>query len=172
VTSESDFDLEASLDNQPEIARDRVTLQVNDGSAMAAYVARPQNEGENRHPGIIVLQEAFGVNSHIRSVADRLAGQGYVAIAPELFHRTAPGFEGDYKDFASVKPHVQAVTTETAEADVRAAFDWCCLCVPRFRFMGRASRPIFWIAPQLCTGLCFSFGAGWTNISKRSTGKR
>lgn len=124
MTSESDFDLEASLDNQPEIARDRVTLQVNDGSAMAAYVARPQNEGENRHPGIIVLQEAFGVNSHIRSVADRLAGQGYVAIAPELFHRTAPGFEGDYKDFASVKPHVQAVTTETAEADVRAAFDW------------------------------------------------
>jgi carboxymethylenebutenolidase len=48
-----------------------------------------------------------------------------VAIAPELFHRTAPpGFEVSYTDFPSVMPHMQAVTTETAEADVRAAHDW------------------------------------------------
>jgi carboxymethylenebutenolidase len=73
----------------------------------------------------MVFQEAFGVNSHIRNVAERFAEQGYVAIAPELFHRTAPrGFEGDYKDFPSVKPHFQAMTNEAAEADVRATFDW------------------------------------------------
>jgi carboxymethylenebutenolidase len=48
-----------------------------------------------------------------------------VAIAPELFHRTAPsGFEGSYTDFASVAPHFQAVTTETAELDVLAAYEW------------------------------------------------
>jgi len=46
-------------------------------------------------------------------------------IAPELFHRTAPpGFEGKYTDFPAVMPHYQAVTTETAEADVRSAYDW------------------------------------------------
>jgi len=90
---------------------------------MAAYVARPSAPG--RHPGLIVFQEAFGVNSHIRKVTERFAAQGYVAVAPELFHRTAPaGFEGDYNDFPSVMPHYQAVTNEAGEADVRAVYEW------------------------------------------------
>jgi len=90
---------------------------------MAAYVARPSAPG--RHPGLIVFQEAFGVNSHIRNVTERFAAQGYAAIAPELFHRTAPaGFEGDYKDFPSLRPHYQAVTNEAAQADIRAVYDW------------------------------------------------
>jgi len=90
---------------------------------MAAYVARPSAPG--RHPGLIVFQEAFGVNSHIRKVTERFAAQGYAAIAPELFHRTAPsGFEGDYKDFPSLMPHYQAVTNEAAQADIRAVYDW------------------------------------------------
>ena len=90
---------------------------------MAAYVARPSAPG--RHPGLIVFQEAFGVNSHIRNVSERFAAQGYVAIAPELFHRTAPaGFAGDYNDFPSLMPHYQAVTNEAGEADIRAVYDW------------------------------------------------
>ena len=102
--------------------RDRVTLSVSDGTTMSAYVARP--ESGNLRSGILVLQEAFGVNSQIRSVSDRLAKQGYVAIAPELFHRTAPGFEGDYKNFQATPPHIQAMTMAGMEADLRAAFDW------------------------------------------------
>ncbi len=90
------------------IVRERVELKVADGTKMAAYVARPQEEGP--HSGVIVLQEAFGVNSHIRDVTERFAREGYVAIAPELFHRTAPGFEGRYDNFASVVPHMKAVT--------------------------------------------------------------
>jgi len=90
---------------------------------MAAYGARPSAAG--RHPGLIVFQEAFGVNSHIRNVTERFAAQGYVAMAPELFHRTAPaGFEADYKDFPSLMPHYQAVTDEAAQADIRAVYDW------------------------------------------------
>ena len=90
---------------------------------MAAYVARPSAPG--RHPGLIVFQEAFGVNSHIRNVTERFAAQGYVAIAPELFHRTAPaGFAGDYNDFPSLMPHYQAVTNRAGEADIRAVYDW------------------------------------------------
>jgi carboxymethylenebutenolidase len=64
------------------------------------------------------------VNSHIRNVADRLAQQGYVAIAPELFHRTAPGFDGDYANFPSVMPHIQAITIPGVEADLQACFEW------------------------------------------------
>lgn len=90
---------------------------------MPAYVARPEREGP--HPGLLLFQEAFGVNHHIRNVSDRFAEQGYVVIAPELFHRTAPpGFEASYTDFPSVTPHLKAVTTETAEADTKAAYDW------------------------------------------------
>ncbi len=90
---------------------------------MAAYVARPHTA--EPHPGLLVFQEAFGVNHHIRSVADRFASEGYVAIAPELFHRTAAtGFEGSYTDFPAVMPHVHAVTPESVGKDARSAYDW------------------------------------------------
>lgn len=105
-----------------QLAREKVDLQVEDGTEMAAYVARPR-QGKQL-PGIIVLQEAFGVNAHIRDVADRLAAEGYAAIAPELFHRTAPGFEGDYRNFQAVTPHMRAVTPQTVEADLRAVHAW------------------------------------------------
>ena len=108
--------------NRTPIAKEKVELAVADGMRMATYVARPERGGP--HPGLMVFQEAFGVNRHIRNVSDRFAAEGYVVIAPELFHRTAPGCEGSYTDFPAVTPHYQAVTTETAEADIRAAFEW------------------------------------------------
>lgn len=90
---------------------------------MQAYIARPA--GNAPYPGLMVFQEAFGVNAHIRDVTERFAEQGYVAIAPELFHRTAPaGFEASYSEFPSMRPHMQALTADAAEADVRAAYDW------------------------------------------------
>ncbi len=105
------------------IVKEKIELRVPGSTSMWAYVARPESPGP--HPGLLVFQEAFGVNGHIRSVTDRLAAQGYIAIAPELFHRTAPpGFEGSYGDFPAIKPHYQAVTTETAEADARVAHEW------------------------------------------------
>jgi len=108
---------------QARIATEKVQLKIADNTTMQAYVARPQSGGP--HPGLMVFQEAFGVNSHIRKVTDRFAEQGYAAIAPELFHRTAPpGFEGNYHDFPSVMPHYQAVTNEAAEADVQGTFEW------------------------------------------------
>lgn len=105
-----------------KLATQRVTLQVADGTAMNAYTARPVEEG--KFPGMLVFQEAFGVNAHIRDVTERVAREGYVAIAPELFHRTAPGFEGSYTDFQSVMPHMQAMKEESAIQDIRAAYDW------------------------------------------------
>src|ERR1700685_652865 len=108
---------------QAAILKEKVELSVEDGTRMAGYMARPKDAGP--HPRLLVFQEAFGVNHHIRSVTERFAAEGYVAIAPELFHRTAPaGFEASYTDFPAVMPHLQAVTPQTAEADVHAACDW------------------------------------------------
>jgi carboxymethylenebutenolidase len=98
-----------------------VTLAVADGTSMRAYVSRPA--GKPR-AGLIVFQEAFGVNPHIRDVADRFAREGFLAIAPELFHRTAPGLEAGYTDFGAVVGHMQAMTDPALEADMRAAHEW------------------------------------------------
>ncbi len=105
-----------------KIATQKVTLSVSDGTTMNAYVARPAEAG--KFPGMLVLQEAFGVNAHIRDVTERIAREGYVAIAPELFHRTAPGFESGYDNFPAVMPHMQALTEDGQVADMRAAYDW------------------------------------------------
>ena len=101
-----------------------VTLSVADGSEMRAYVAYPASTGPV--PGIILLQEAFGVNHHIRSVADRLAAAGYAVIAPELFHRTAaPGLEIAYANFnTEAAPHYSAINNDDLTADLRAAHAW------------------------------------------------
>jgi carboxymethylenebutenolidase len=105
-----------------EIASEKVMIGVGDGSQMDAYHAKPQGGG--RRPGVLILQEAFGVNAHIRDVADRFAREGFVALAPELFHRTAPGFEGRYDDFPSVRTHYEALTMEGLSADLAAAHAW------------------------------------------------
>ena len=97
-----------------------VTLTV-DSSPMGAYVALPETDAR---VGVIVFQEAFGVNQYIKSVAERFAQEGYLAIAPELFHRTGAGVEVGYTDFESVKPHFGAITTEGLEADAKAAYEW------------------------------------------------
>ena len=101
-----------------------LVLAAADGTQLHAYVARPQASGPA--PGIILLQEAFGVNGHIRNVADRLAAAGYVVVAPELFHRTAePGLEIPYAEFATqAMPHYGAITPEGLQQDSQAAYDW------------------------------------------------
>jgi len=104
------------------IRTENITLRVADGTSMNAFVATPA-EGA-KAPGLLVFQEAFGVNAHIRDVTERFAKQGYVAIAPELFHRTAPGFDGAYSNFPACQPHMQALTADGMIADARAAFDW------------------------------------------------
>jgi carboxymethylenebutenolidase len=105
-------------------AGEYIDLNVSDGTTMRAFVVRPAHI--EKAPGIMVFQEAFGVNNHIRDVASRFAQQGFVAIAPELFHRSGPGFEGSYDDFPSVQPHIQALTIPGQEADIHATYDWLC----------------------------------------------
>lgn len=100
-----------------QLIKNHVTLSSADGKDMQVYTAYPS--GASRLPGILVFQEAFGVNAHIRDVTERIAREGYYAIAPELFHRTADkGFEGSYSDFEAIRPHLQALTTEGLSQDI------------------------------------------------------
>jgi carboxymethylenebutenolidase len=105
-----------------EIKTEWITLNVADGSSMRAYVARPQDGAP--HTGLLVYQEAFGVNEHIRDVTERFAREGYIAVSPELFHRSAPGFEGTYNNFEAARSHVMSLTHHNLEADVRSAYEW------------------------------------------------
>ena len=105
-----------------QIVTQNISLKVADGSSMNAYVARPKRPV--KHPGILLFQEAFGVNAHIRDVAERFAKIGVVAIAPELFHRTVSGFDAPYSEFSSTIPHMQAMTYEGNIEDARAAYEF------------------------------------------------
>jgi carboxymethylenebutenolidase len=98
-----------------------VDLTTDDG-AMRAFVAYP--DGPGPHPGLLVFQEAVGVNAQLRGVAERWAREGYVAVAPELFHRVAPGFEASVLDMSVLMPLIRSIKTEGLVADARAAHAW------------------------------------------------
>ncbi len=68
---------------------ERVTITTDDG-AFSAYVARPSAA---KAPAVVILQEIFGVNKVMRDIADGLAGQGFLAICPDLFWRIEPGID-------------------------------------------------------------------------------
>ena len=71
------------------------TIEIQSGGVtIPAYLAHPTDA--QGLPLIIVIQEVFGVNAHIRDVTDRLAAEGYIAIAPHIYHRQVPGFEVGY----------------------------------------------------------------------------
>jgi len=75
---------------------------------------------------VLVLPEVFGLNGWVRSVADRLAGEGYAALAMPIFERTAPGLEVGYDPagLAAGREHRDAVTAETFLADAQRAITW------------------------------------------------
>ena len=66
-----------------------ITLTAEDSHRLAAYRATPQVKPRG---GLVVVQEIFGVNSHIKRVTDGFAADGYVALAPAIFDRAEPGF--------------------------------------------------------------------------------
>ena len=72
-----------------------VNLTSADGQSIPAYVARPAGKPRG---GVVVLQEIFGVNAHIRAVADGYAADGYLAVAPPTFHRAKSGVDLGYGD--------------------------------------------------------------------------
>ena len=91
-----------------------------DGGSFQGYLALPKT---GAGPAVIILQEIFGVNGHIRSVADQYAADGYVALAPDVFWRTQPRVELGYEgaDRQKAMELLQKTDTNAAVADVGAA---------------------------------------------------
>ena len=104
---------------------DFVDLTSKDGFVFPAYIAEPAGKPRG---AIVVLQEIFGVNSHIRSVADRVAQNGYLAIAPATFARVKPRVDLGYTDadmqagFA-LKGDVESLPAPGVIQDIQAAID-------------------------------------------------
>jgi carboxymethylenebutenolidase len=94
-------------------------LTSDDGAQIGAYCARPAT----MRGAVVVLQEIFGVNHHIRSVADRFALDGYLAIAPALFDRVTPGIELTYspEDITKGMEIVGKVDQAKTMVDIQAA---------------------------------------------------
>ena len=99
-----------------------ITLKAKDGFTLGAYRADP--EGKPRG-AMVVIQEIFGVNHHVRSVADRYAALGYVAIAPQVFDRAEKNFETGYDQPSMEKGRAARgkITTEALLMDTQAAID-------------------------------------------------
>lgn len=97
-----------------------VKLTANDGHSFDAYVARPDDQPR---AGLVVVQEIFGVNEHIRRVADGFAKDGYLTVAPALFDRVKPGIELGYEqdDIAEGRAIRGKISWDEALADVSAA---------------------------------------------------
>ncbi len=97
-----------------------IELKAADGHTLDAYRAEPSGKPRG---GLVLVQEIFGVNSHIRSVADGYAGDGYLVIAPALFDRGQRHYETAYtqEDIQAGVKLMQALKWENTLADVAAA---------------------------------------------------
>jgi len=98
-------------------------IQSADGFVFPAYVAQPTGRAKG---AVVVLQEIFGVNGHIRDVADGYAAEGYLAVAPSTFHRVKPGVdigytEDDMKAGMALKAAVEGLPAPGVMTDIQAA---------------------------------------------------
>ncbi|BAY90916.1 MULTISPECIES: dienelactone hydrolase family protein [unclassified Tolypothrix] len=127
-----------------ERAIDTTTVQISqDNLSIVAYLAQPKESGS--YPAIVVLQEIFGVNVHIRDVTERIAKLGYVAIAPALFQRQAPGFETGYtpEDIEIGRGYAMQTTASELLSDIQATIDY-------LKTLPNVKKDSFG-----CTGFCF-----------------
>src|SRR4051812_41507254 len=107
----------------PAVAAQTVTVPTPDGP-MAAYDAMAAGElGPAGRGGVLVIQEAFGVNGHIEDVTRRVAAAGYRAVAPHLFHRSGDP-ELSYDELPAVMPHMQALSMDGLLTDLDACLDY------------------------------------------------
>jgi carboxymethylenebutenolidase len=135
---------------------DSVTLTSrHDGFAVPAYHCKPLDA---RRGGLVVIQEIFGVNAHIRSVAEGFAADGYETLAPAFFERAKPGFEAGYdamgfgrgRDLMTKTPWDQVV------GDLQAAID--ALAPPVFVVGYCWGGTAAWLAACRCDGVSAASG--------------
>ena len=101
-----------------------IQLQAADGFDFTAYQARPASKEK---AGLVVIQEVFGINQHIREVCDGYAADGYLAVAPALYDRAEPGIQLNYDSDGMSRGVAIARGTlkpENTLADLQATIDY------------------------------------------------
>ncbi len=93
-------------------------LWVDMADGLRGYYARPESAGP--HPAVLVFIEAFGVNGHFEELAGRLAGQGYCALVPDIYH----GKTYSYDDTPNAIGHLKTLRDDTVMAEAGQALDW------------------------------------------------
>jgi carboxymethylenebutenolidase len=121
-----------------------------DGFEVPAYHVAP---GNARRGGVVVIQEIFGVNAHIRAVAEGYAADGYEVLAPALYERARPGFEGTYDamGFARGRAAMEATPWEQVQGDLQAVIE--ALQGPVFAVGYCWGGAAAWLAACRCEGL-------------------
>lgn len=100
----------------PEVQSAMIQYPGQKGTPINAYLSRPVTPG--RHPGVIVIMEAFGLNDHIKDVARRFAAEGYVALAPDMYTREGSPDPSNINDVIKV---MFSVPDSQAMADLDGA---------------------------------------------------
>ncbi|MDR3005691.1 MAG: dienelactone hydrolase family protein [Acidovorax sp.] len=156
-----------------------LTLHPPDGRALPAWLAMP--EGPLRG-AVVVVQEIFGVNSHIRAVTERFAARGFAALAPALFHQFEPsdplGVElgyapADVQAGLRFKAQAEALPPPGMQQDIGAAVDWLASNTGQkvgavgFCWGGLLAWRAACQLPQLSAAVCY-YGGGMTSPEERS----
>jgi carboxymethylenebutenolidase len=149
-----------------------IELTASDGHKLGAYKAEPSGTPKG---GVVVIQEIFGVNQHVRNVADQYAAAGYLAIAPALFDRVEKDLDLGYgqEDFGKGRDTRQALKNDGILADVQATINEAASAgkvgVVGYCFGGAVS----WMAATSCDGVAAAscYYGGGIHASKEATPK-
>lgn len=93
-------------------------------SQIPVFVARPKDDKPVKRPVLLLIQEAFGVNSHIQDVCQRYARNGYVVVSPDLYYRMEHWKTYTYDDFQATAEAREMITEEKAIGDLGAVLDF------------------------------------------------
>ncbi len=147
--------------------RETITLEAADGHRLSAYRAAPAGAPK---AAIVVIQEIFGVNSHIRAVCDGFAAEGYLAIAPAMYDRVERDFECGYSapEIEKGRNIRMQLKPEGEEADVAAAVAEAArgglkVGITGYCYGGRVA----WMAAGRIAGLSAAsgyYGGGWGDL--------
>lgn len=147
-----------------------IELKASDGHAFAAYEAKPAGPARG---AIVIAPEIFGINSHMRAVADRYAADGYHALAPCLFDRAQRGYDTGY-----TQPEIQAGIAVMQKVDMGDAVKDVAACVDHLRGSGKVAivgycwgGTVAWVAAARVSGLSASipyYGGGIPNFASES----
>ncbi len=108
-------------------------LEGMQGQDMATYVSHPAPSANATFPAVIVVMEAFGVVRHIEKVCDRFAQEGYVAVAPALYHRDHPNPKLAYDDMSNVQKYMGNLRDDELVTDLNVTINYLQNQFPRTR---------------------------------------